>query len=161
MSGTYTYTTCTTSPVACDGTPWGTIPNGESRVAYPFAHPKTGTGTCEAAGHETRTCTAGTLSGSFPATSCTNYACSSGGASFQTGVWYSEAAAAGAPWHMCQMDGTWAPASTAPSPNPNAPMCEWAGTWVPRYACGFYEGKAYLCDGATWILSTAGCPQTP
>ena len=50
---------------SCTGTPWGTVPSGYSNVAYQSSSPS---GACVA---ETRTCTNGTMSGSFTATSCT------------------------------------------------------------------------------------------
>ncbi|MBI5547458.1 MAG: hypothetical protein HY901_26550, partial [Deltaproteobacteria bacterium] len=62
LSGSYTVTACT---AGCTATPWGNVASGYSGTAYASATPA---GPCAS---ETRTCTAGTLSGSYTATSCT------------------------------------------------------------------------------------------
>ncbi|MDE2030073.1 MAG: hypothetical protein KGI97_05855 [Alphaproteobacteria bacterium] len=62
MSGSYTATSCTNG---CTGTPWGNVPNGYSNTAYASSNP-VGTG-CTS---QTRTCSNGTMSGSYTATSC-------------------------------------------------------------------------------------------
>ena len=62
MSGSYTATSCTPG---CTGTPWGDVPSGYSGTAYASASPG---GPCYG---QTRTCTSGTLSGSYPDASCT------------------------------------------------------------------------------------------
>ncbi|NUN05127.1 MAG: hypothetical protein HUU57_05140 [Bdellovibrio sp.] len=65
MSGSFTNTTCTSG---CTGTPWGNVISGYSNTAYSSATPAS---SCAAAA-ETRTCTNGTFSGSYSATSCSN-----------------------------------------------------------------------------------------
>jgi len=62
LSGSYTATSCT---AGCASTPWGAVSTGYSNTAYAAATPA---GACSG---ETRTCTAGTLSGTYTATSCT------------------------------------------------------------------------------------------
>lgn len=66
MSGSYGYTSCSVDPpLNCTGTPWGTVNHGSSVTAYQSASPA---GSCTS---QTRTCTNGSLSGSYGATSCT------------------------------------------------------------------------------------------
>jgi uncharacterized repeat protein (TIGR02543 family) len=62
MSGTYTATSCTPG---CTGTPWGSVSTGYSNTAYVSATPA---GACSS---QTRTCTAGTMSGTYAYSSCT------------------------------------------------------------------------------------------
>ncbi len=57
--------TFTTLPASCTGTPWGTMTSGTSNTAYASSSPS---GACIS---ELRTCTNGTLSGSYTATTCT------------------------------------------------------------------------------------------
>ena len=57
--------TYTSNDVDCTGTPWGAMTSGTSNTAYLTSLP---TGVCIS---ELRTCTNGTLSGSYTATSCT------------------------------------------------------------------------------------------
>ncbi len=146
----------------CKDTPWGTVPEGSTKTAYKFAHATTGKAFCEAS-TETRTCVGGKMTGSFPSATCTNYACSVDGASFQVGVWYLESNAKDAPWHPCGMDGNWG-AGVGTNPNPNAGLCPWGSAWLPTYSCGRSAGKTYLCDpGGTWreLTAPSGCPNTP
>jgi len=72
----WTVTSCTNG---CTGTPWGSVSTGYSNTAYASAQPST---SC-ASNAQTRTCTNGTMSGSYTATSCaepcaTSGACSGG-----------------------------------------------------------------------------------
>jgi len=61
-AGSYQYSTCT---AGCTGTPWGNVSSGYSQSGYASTNPA---GPCTS---EVRTCTAGTMSGSYTATSCT------------------------------------------------------------------------------------------
>lgn len=54
-----------TTGTSCTATPWGTVADGFSEKAYESSTPK---GACKS---EVRICTAGVLSGSFAATTCT------------------------------------------------------------------------------------------
>ena len=66
----------TFAPDDCTGTPWGTMSSGTSNTAYSSATPAYST-TCSSIS-QSRTCTAGSLSGSYTTTSCTQ-GCASGG----------------------------------------------------------------------------------
>jgi len=63
LSGSYTATSCT---AGCTGTLWGDVASGYSNTAYQTSS-VTYPSTCTS---ETRTCTAGTFSGSYTNTSC-------------------------------------------------------------------------------------------
>ena len=66
MSGSYTHTSCSpATALNCTGTAWGTINNGSSVTAYASSLPS---GACTS---QTRTCTNGSLSGTYTSTSCT------------------------------------------------------------------------------------------
>lgn len=58
-------TCCTGACAGCTGTPWGPMAHGASNTAYESSAPA---GPCVS---ETRTCTNGTLSGSYTVTTCT------------------------------------------------------------------------------------------
>lgn len=159
MTGTYTATTCTPG---CTGTPWGDVPTGFSGVAYAVPHPATGAPPCVELA-ETRTCSAGVMSGSHTELSCTNYACEHAGARVQYRAWVvDDPDPALSSWRECQLDGTWGPA-TPGSPFPASPLCAFEGAWFPRFTCGFYEGAVYVCSPPDWLLvdSPGGCPDGP
>jgi hypothetical protein len=61
LSGTYTAQSCN---AGCTGTPWGNVAHGYSNTAYLSAAP---TGACTS---QVRTCTSGTMSGTYTVTSC-------------------------------------------------------------------------------------------
>jgi hypothetical protein len=65
LSGSYTSQSCTNG---CTGTPWGSVSTGYSNTAYSSSAPP---GPCSSYA-QTRTCTAGTMSGTYTNTSCTN-----------------------------------------------------------------------------------------
>ncbi len=65
LSGSYTHASCTDG---CTGTPWGNVSTGYANTAYSSTTPA---GPC-ASFSETRTCTDGSLSGSYSDTSCTD-----------------------------------------------------------------------------------------
>jgi hypothetical protein len=69
MSGSFANASCNEG---CTTTPWGAMSNGASNTAYSSTTPAS---TCAAAA-QTRTCTAGVLSGSYSATTCSD-ACTS------------------------------------------------------------------------------------
>ena len=72
LSGSYANQNCTVTPPQNCTTPWGTtISNGQSVTAYASAGPAEGTA-CVA---ETRTCSNGTLFGSFASATCTQTMC--------------------------------------------------------------------------------------
>ena len=62
----------TVSSCGCSGTPWGTVANGASVTAYAASSVGCG-GSCSS---QTRTCSNGSLSGSYGNTSCSVNACS-------------------------------------------------------------------------------------
>lgn len=148
---------------SCTGTPWGTVPSGFSGTAYQTAHPTTGH-SCADVPTETRVCTSGTMSGTFTALSCMNYACSLENegriGKVQVGVWTRQ----GSTFRMCQADGTWG--GPVSDPNPTATYCAYGPVELPRNTCGYYieDGKNYLCTPPDWveIITTAeGCPAGP
>ncbi|MES3004916.1 MAG: InlB B-repeat-containing protein [Patescibacteria group bacterium] len=63
MSGSYTVTSCTPG---CASTPWGAVTHGYSNTAYQTSSVPYGS-SCAS---QTRTCSSGTLTGSYTATSC-------------------------------------------------------------------------------------------
>ena len=65
LSGSYTAATCTNG---CVGTPWGNVSTGYSNTAYSASQASCGSSCSSLA--ESRTCTNGTLSGSYTYTSC-------------------------------------------------------------------------------------------
>jgi len=140
MSGTYTATSCTNG---CTGTPWGNVSSGYSNTAYASSAPA---GACSG---QMRTCTSGTMSGTYTATSCTagctatshtwNTNCSgsvtaksSGGSETVTNT----ASGYSGSIHAACSSGTWSYSSASCSP-----------TSVP-------------CTGVPSNWTAAGCPST-
>jgi hypothetical protein len=70
LSGSFTLQSCTNG---CTGTPWGRVASGYSNTAYSATSVACG-GSC-ATVSQTRTCSNGTLSGSFGNTSCSVATC--------------------------------------------------------------------------------------
>lgn len=72
-NGAYNYSGTSCAPANCTGTPWGTINHGSSVTAWNT------TASCGGCASQTRTCTNGTLSGTYTATACNNASCASCG----------------------------------------------------------------------------------
>ena len=94
LGGSYLYTSCySAAPLSCTGTSWGTVAHGASVTAYSEAAPA---GACSA---QTRTCTNGSLDGSYTATGCTAGCTGTPWGSVSTG--YSNTAYAAASADVC------------------------------------------------------------
>jgi hypothetical protein len=65
LSGSYTNQSCNNG---CTGTPWGNVAHGYSNTAYSTSSPAAA---CSTVG-QTRTCSNGTMSGTYTITSCSN-----------------------------------------------------------------------------------------
>jgi hypothetical protein len=161
MSGSYTNLACT---AGCTGTPWGNVASGFSVTAYRDAIAPFGS-TC-AGSSQTRTCTNGTMSGSYTNMSCIQYPCEFAGIHFRVGSAGFTAPTVPAQFASCQEDGTWS-AWMNGNPSGVGETCEWMtaeGTvYVESRTCGFERstGRRYRCLNGDIIDGSTACPAGP
>lgn len=149
LTGTFKALSCVEG---CVGTPWGSVADGFTGTAYLLAKPAPGVA-CSAAS-EPRTCTAGTMSGSYPISTCTanRYVCDWHGSWFPVLEGSYDSSSAPSPWHECQADGTWADKADG-APAVVGPPCEWGGRWFRGGTCGNHDGTRYRCGSTGWEIA--------
>lgn len=136
LSGTFLNSACTNG---CTGTPWGSVSSGYSNTAYSTSNPA---GPCAGAS-QTRTCSNGSLSGSYTVTSCTN------GCAAQTTSWSScsgntTALSSGGSMSVTNSNGGYSGSVTVTCTN---------GTLA--------QSGATCTSPYHWTLSTDGCAEGP
>lgn len=167
MSGTYLNTSCS---AGCTGTLWGHVTSGCSRTAYGDSVASSGAACASIA--QTRTCTHGTMSGTYTRTSRTQYACEYMGARFGHLVvaYTSPMHGLRVPYHECQTDGTWTQPGGG-NPTSLGTPCQWPlpGSpapdgyfYIENGSCGYRisDGQTYRCSSGSWVVDAA-CPLGP
>lgn len=143
----------------CTGTPWGTVQHGFSGMAYLNRVASRGT-TC-AGTSQIRTCTNGTMSGTYIQTSCTQYPCEYMGARFADGARGFTRSTAPAQFLECTVDGSWSGPHDG-DPDAVSGPCAFGDYYVEHGTCGYViaDGRAYRCVSST-VNPDTSCPVGP
>ncbi len=148
--------TCGTRPPpgSC-ALPWGgTIPSGSSVTAYQSAYTgyQSDNKYVSRCTSESRTCTNGTLSGSYTNNACDNYPCTYNGAEFAGGTLAYPSSTYGSQSNVAAcITGRF---RSATATGPAAGACQWGSYWAEPGTCGQYQGKVYRCGSGTWTVQT-------
>lgn len=143
----------------CTGTPWGTVQHGFSAMAY--LNRVASRGTSCAGTSQIRTCTNGTMSGTYIQTSCTQYPCEYMGARFADGARGFTSDMAPAQFLECTVDGSWSGPHDG-DPSAVSQPCAFGDYYVEHGTCGYAiaDGRTYRCVSGTLNPDTS-CPVGP
>jgi hypothetical protein len=154
----------TTTPDAgegapCTETPWGTVPHGFSGTAYLNRVATRGT-SCTGT-LQVRTCTNGTMSGTYIQTMCTQYPCEYMGVRFADGTAGFTSSAAPAQFYQCGIDGSWSGPNNG-NPAVVSTPCLFGNYYIEHGTCGYSTGdsRTYRCVSGTANPDTS-CPVGP
>lgn len=154
LSGSYTNQTCTNG---CTGTPWGSVTSGYSATAYASSSVPCGS-SCTS---QTRTCTNGTLSGSYSNSSCNVAACASCSLPWGGSISHGNSVTAYSYNGTCGVCSSYSSTRTC-----NNGTLSGSGSYSScsdTYGCGGGSCTPYTCstDGSYGCGSPPGTPQCP